>query len=312
VIRRLVAAAALVLILSFGIFALVYIAPGSVEQAILGTRPVTPAAREAVRHQFHLDEPFWTQYWIWLRDALQLHFGTSIRTSEPVITGIRARMGLTFFLGLYAFALTMIFGIGLGVLAAVRKRRGSDRAIVALSVVGVSTPPFVSAVILLYLFAVRVSWFPAFGAGSGFWGRLVHLTLPAAALALTAMALVVKLTRASMIAALEQDYVTFARARGVPYRRVLFAYAFRNALVPIVTAGGTVLGFMLTGAVLVEVAFALPGVGSLLVDSVTFSDVPMIQGVAMAVALLIILVNLLTDIAYVLVDPRIRFGSIRE
>ena len=115
-----------------------------------------------------------------------------------------------------------------------------------------------------------------------------------------------------MITALEQDYVTFARARGVPYRKVLRSYAFRNALVPIVTAGGTVLGLMLTGAVLVEVAFSLPGVGSLLVDSVTFSDIPMIQGVAMTVALLIILVNLLTDIAYVIVDPRIRFGATSE
>ena len=195
-------------------------------------------------------------------------------------------MGLTLFLGLYAFILTMVLGIGLGVLTPVRKRRGSDRAIEGLSVVGVSTPPFVSAVILLYVFAVRATGFRRSEPGPACLGCGSYTsTLRGRARTYWNGACRKADAQASMIVALEQDYVTFARARGVPYGRVSAAYAFRNALIPIVTAAGTVLGFMLTGAVLVEVAFALPGVGSLLVDSVTFSDVPMIQGVAMAAGL---------------------------
>ena len=169
---------------------------------------------------------------------------------------------------------------------------------------------FATGIFLLYVFAVVLGWFPAFGQGEGFTDRLWHFALPALALALTAMALVVKLTRAAMINALDQDYVAFARARGLPKRRVIFAYAFRNSLLPVVTSAGVILGFMLTGAVIVEVTFALPGIGSLLVDSVTFKDVPMVQGVAMVIAVVIILVNLLTDILYVLIDPRVRFERV--
>jgi peptide/nickel transport system permease protein len=180
--------------------------------------------------------------------------------------------------------------------------------VVGLSVVGVSAPAFATGIFLLYVFAVVLGWFPVFGQGSGFADRVWHLTLPAIALALTGMALVLRLTRAGMIGALEQDYVAFARARGLPAREVIVSYAFRNALVPVVTAGGLILGIMLTGAVLVEVTFALPGLGSLLVTSVSFGDVPMVQGLAMLTAIVIVLVNLLTDVLYLFVDPRIRYG----
>jgi peptide/nickel transport system permease protein len=155
-----------------------------------------------------------------------------------------------------------------------------------------------------------LGWFPAFGQGEGFADRIWHLTLPALALSLTAMALIVKLTRAAMVTELDQDYVAFARARGVSGARALMTYALRNALVPIVTGAGLVLGHMLAGSVLVETTFALPGVGSLLVDSVEFKDVPMLQGITMIVAFVIIFVNLLTDLLYLFIDPRIRFGRV--
>jgi peptide/nickel transport system permease protein len=307
--RRLAALAVLLVIISFCVFSLLYIAPGSVEQILLGTRPSSPELLQAIRAQYHLNDPFLTQYWIWAKDALQLDFGRSIRTSEPVLSGLGARLGVTIFLGIFAFVITMVLGVALGVWAALKKRTPTDRGIVGLSVVGVSAPAFVTGIFLLYVFAVLLGWFPVFGQGSGFGDRLYHLTLPALALSLTAMALVVKLTRAAMIEALDQDYVAFARARGVPRLRVLIVYALRNALVPVVTAGGLILGYLLTGAILVEVTFALPGMGALLVDSVTYKDVPMLQGLAMIVVVTIVCVNLLTDIIYLFIDPRIRFGS---
>ena len=306
--RRLVALLVLLLIISFGVFTLLYLAPGSVEEILRGPRPQTPETTQAIREQYHLNDSFLMQYWIWLKDAIHGDFGSSIRTSEPVADGIKSRAALSAYLGLYAFAIVMLFGVPLGAIAALRKRTVVDRGIVGLGVVGVSAPAFATGIFLLYLFAVRVSWFPAYGQGEGFWDRLWHLTLPAIALALTGMALVIKLTRAAMINALDQDYVVFARARGIPGRRVLVVYAFRNALVPVVTAAGLILGYLLTGAVLVEVTFALPGVGALLVESVTFKDVPMVQGVTLLVAAVIILINLLTDILYLFVDPRVRFG----
>jgi peptide/nickel transport system permease protein len=308
--RRLAATVLLLLLISFGVFALLYAAPGSVEQVLLGTRPSNPQTLEAIREEYNLDEPFLTQYADWLRGAVTLDFGRSIRTSEPVLQGIRDRMGLTLFLGIFGFLIALVSGVLLGVLAAVRKRGFLDRGVVAVSVIGVSAPAFATGIFLLYIFAVELGWFPAFGQGEGFTDRLWHLTLPAVALALTAMALILKLTRTAMINALDQDYVAFARARGIPRRHVLFTYAFRNALVPVVTAAGLILGYMLTGAVLVEVTFALPGVGSLLVDSVNFKDVPMVQGVTMAIAFVIIIVNLLTDILYLFIDPRIRFSRV--
>lgn len=306
--RRLAALALLLLIISFFVFTLLYLAPGSPEQMFLGDRPSSPETIEAIKEQYHLNDPFIVQYGRWASGAVRLDFGNSIRTNEPVLSGILDRAGLTFFLGGFAFLIAMGLGVPLGVIAAVKRQKVVDRAVVGLSVIGVSAPAFATGIFLLYVFAVVLGWFPVFGQGSGFVDRLWHLTLPAIALALTGMALVLKLTRAGMIGALEQDFVAFARARGLPARKVLFFYAFRNALVPVVTAGGLILGLMLTGAVLVEVTFALPGVGSLLVTSVSFGDIPMVQGLAMLVAIVIVLVNLLTDILYLFIDPRIRFG----
>jgi peptide/nickel transport system permease protein len=306
--KRLLGLAAVLLVISFGTFSLLALAPGDPAQLLLGTRQQSPAVIQSVRHEYHLDRPFLVQYGIWLEHALQFDFGRSIRTQDPVWTDISGRLGLSLFLGVYATAIALLLGIPLGVLAAVRQRRVVDRGAVALGVVGVSTPAFASGVALLYLFAVRFSWFPVFGAGSGLIGRLYHLALPAIALALTVMALVLKLTRAAVIGALEQDYVVFARARGVSEHAVLLTYGLRNAAIPIVTAAGAVLGALIAGAVLVEVAFTLPGVGSLLVESVDAKDVPMVQGLVVTIAVVIVLVNLLTDLAYLALDPRIRFG----
>jgi peptide/nickel transport system permease protein len=308
-LKRTLGLAAVLLAISFGTFGLLTVAPGNTAQLLLGTRQQSPAVIESVKHEYHLDKPFLTQYGIWLRHAVRLDFGRSIRTQQSVWSGLSGRLGLSVFLGLYATVIAVFLGVPLGILAAVKRRRFVDRTVVGMSVVGVSTPAFTSGVVFLYFFGVLLGWFPIFGAGGGFVDRLYHLTLPAVALALTVMALVVKLTRAAMIGALEQDYIVFARARGVSAGSVLVTYALRNALVPIVTAAGAVLGALIAGAVLVEVTFTLPGLGSLLVESVEAKDIPMVQGITVVIAVVIVIVNLLTDLLYLAVDPRIRFGA---
>ncbi|WP_457256003.1 ABC transporter permease [Pedococcus sp. P5_B7] len=213
---------------------------------------------------------------------------------------------MTLTLGGYAFALTMVMGIGLGVVAATRPGSVLDRLAVGLGVVGLSAPAFVVGVVLLYLFSIQLEWFPAFGRGSGVVDELWHLTLPAFALALTSLGYVLNHTRSAMLGVLDQDYIVFARARGLSAARVLIKYSLRNALIPIVTISGIVLSSLITGAVLVEATFSVQGLGELLVQSANAKDLPVLQSVALLVAVSVMACNLLADIVYLLVDPRIR------
>jgi peptide/nickel transport system permease protein len=297
----------LLAIISFGVFSLLHVAPGDTALALTRGRPVPPEVLAELRAQFHLDEPFLRQYWLWLSGALQGDFGQSTVSGLPVRDTIEDRLPVTLFLGIYAFLITMVVGVSLGIVSALRRRTAVDRTIVGLSIGGVSMPAFVTGILLLYLFAVELAIFPAFGAGEGFASRLSHLTLPAIALALTQTTYVLRLTRAAMIEALEHDSVAFARARGVPMRRVVVSYALRNALIPIATAAGLILGLLVVGAVIVEVVFSLPGLGALLIDAVSFNDIPMVQALALLAAASIVLANLVTDVVYMLIDPRIRY-----
>lgn len=309
--RRLLALCVLLVVISFAVFSLLYISPGNVVDILIGTSPRTPATVHALRKEYHLDQPFLTQYWIWARQAFQFHFGTSVQSRLPVTEELRSRLPTSLFLGIYAFILTMVLGVGGGITAALKRQTMVDRGVVGTAVVALSTPPFVSGVLLLYLFGIVVHWFPVYGEGSGFVDRLWHLTLPAIALALGATAFVVKHTRAALLRVLDEDYIVFARARGLSARRVLLVYALRNALIPIVTIGGLVLASLITGAVLVEAVFSLPGIGQLLVQSATTKDLPVIQGIAIVLAVVIMGANLLADVLYVVVDPRIRLGTRR-
>jgi peptide/nickel transport system permease protein len=307
IIRRLVAVCALSVVVSFLVFALLYIAPGNAVDILLGTTPRTPVLVQTLTKEYHLDQPFLTQYWLWLKGAIHFRFGNSIQTTLPVSDEIQRRWVTSAFLGVYAFLLTLALGIPLGIAAAYRKGTVLDRGIVAVALIGLSAPAFVAGVVLLYLFGVAVKWFPVFGAGAGFFDRLHHLTLPAVSLALISTASVLKHTRAATIGVLDQDYVTFARARGLQRRRILVRYVLRNALIPVVTVSGLIVGFLVVGTAFVESTFSLSGLGGLLVRSAQAKDIPMLQGLAILVAVIIILVNLLTDLLYLAVDPRIRF-----
>jgi peptide/nickel transport system permease protein len=306
--KRLAALALLLLVLSLAVFSLLRLAPGSEERLLLGTHPTTPETVAAVRAEYHLDDSFLAQYGHWLSGALKFDFGRSVAASEPVTTLISQRIGITLELAFLGLAGALIGGVALGIVAAMRADTGWDRGIVGLSVAGVSTPVFVSGLALLYLFAIALGWLPAFGTGSGFGDRLLHLVLPAAAMALSVMALIVRITRAAMLTELRSDHFAFAQARGVPPTRALALYAVRGALIPIVTASGLILSFMLTGAVLVETTFSFPGLGSLLVTSVQTKDIPVVQAITLLLAAVIVLVNLAADLLYMVIDPRVRVG----
>jgi peptide/nickel transport system permease protein len=300
----LVASGVVVLVLSFGIFGLLYLAPGSIVLNLLGTRPVSPQTVAAIRAQYHLNESFFLQYLHWLNSALHGDFGVSIQSGGRVLPSILARLPLTLEIVLYGSLIAIAVGIPLGIWAALRRGRVVDQVITAGSVAAVGAPSFAVGLLFLLVFAVDLNWFPVYGSGQGFASTLWHITLPALALGLSSMGLIVRFTRAAMARELSQDYVVFAQARGLTRRQVT-AYAFRNSLIPILTASGLILTSTLSATVLVEATFALPGLGTLLVDSVTFKDIPVVQAVALLLTVLITAINLLVDVAYALVDPRI-------
>jgi peptide/nickel transport system permease protein len=310
ILGRLAVAVPLLLIITLGVFALVHLAPGDPVRALLGTRPSDPATLEVLREKYHLNDPFIVQYWKWLWQVLQGDLGRSINGNRLVIRAIQERTGLTVFLTLASTVIVIVVGGGLGTIAAFRRESRLDRFLVMFGVFGISSPAFVTGIFLLYFFGVVLGWFPTFGAGRGFLDRAWHLVLPSVALALSVMAIVIKITRAAMIEELDRDYVTFARARGLNPSRVTIAYVLRNALIPVVTAAGLIIVGLLANAIYVEVTFALPGLGSLTVEAVQKRDIPLIQGTTLVFSCFVVLVNLAIDVIYMLIDPRIRFDKV--
>ncbi len=310
--RRLLGSVAVLLLVTFLTFSLVHLAPGSPESALVGDGRQTPEVQAAIREQYGLNRPFLAQYADWLKDAARLDFNVSPRTREPVTEAIQQRWGDSAFLAAYAFLLTFAIAVPLGVLSALRQRTATDRAVSIGGLVGLCAPPFAVGILLLYVFAVTLHLFPTAGAGSGFVDRLHHLTLPAVALAIASTAWIARVTRAAMIVELDQDYVVFARARGLSRRRVVIAHALRNALMPVVTMGGFLFASLITGALLVEIVFSLPGLGLLFLQSIDSKDIPMIQGMTLLFATLIIVINLIVDLLYLLINPRVRIQGSRS
>jgi len=306
-LRRLVELVVLVLLVSFLVFTLEYLAPGSIIDALLGTAEKSPQLVATMRHEYHLDQPFIVQYALWLKGAVQLDFGRSVMLNVPVIQAIASRMQVTLVLGFFGFLIAVVAGLALGIVAALKKGTGVDRGTVGLTVLGVSAPTFATGLILLWAFAILLGWFPVIGEGDpNLSDRLWHLTLPAVALGISGTALMTKMTRAALIQALGQDAIGFARSRGVGSFRILFVYGLRNSMVPILTAAGIVIASTLTGSVLIEETFSLHGIGTLLISSIQNKDIPVVQGATVLIAVFVIVVNTLVDVAYLLVDPRTR------
>ncbi|WP_313354268.1 ABC transporter permease [Microbacterium sp.] len=306
--QRVLFGVALLIAASFLVFLLTKLAPGGAEYAILGGKPTSAEALEAVRERYHLNDPWLVQYWRWLSGVLTGDFGRSFITGERVVDTISMRIAPTLQLTGSAALVSVILGVPLGVLAGLTRNTVWDRVITAGTIALVAVPSFVLAIFLVYVFSVQLGWFPSFGIGETGADRAYHLFLPVTALGVSGMGIIVRLTRAAVIEELQNDSVMFARSRGLSGRRILLNYAVRNALVPVVTAVGLILVGLVAGAVFIETVFSVPGMGTALVNAVKMRDMPLIQGVVLLISAWVVITHILVDIAYVFIDPRIGFG----
>lgn len=302
---RLLGTVALLLALSFIVFALLHLTPGDPALNLLGPRASSPEALAEVRDQYNLDEPFITQYLLWLSDVVRGDLGQSIRSDQPVTSLLASRVLLTMQLAVFAFVLTLLVAVPLGILSAWRAGGALDRGTSTTAIIGVGAPSYAVGLLLLYVFGVRLGVFPVYGSGDGGLDTWWHLFLPAVTLAFGVGALVFKLTRTAVRAELDQDYVTFARSRGLSSQQIR-TLVLRNAMLPIVTSLGLVFAFLFGGTILVEVTFALQGIGSMLAGSVTFKDVPVVQAITLLTAAVIALTALAVDLIAFAADPRVR------
>jgi peptide/nickel transport system permease protein len=296
-------------IVALFVFSLLYIAPGDPAAVIAGDQ-ASPADVERIRQGLGLDRPFLIQFGSWVWHILHGDLGTSIFTNLPVSAMIAQRIEPTFSLMAITLVLTILVAVPLGVVAAWKAGSWVDRTIMAFAVFAFSLPVFVVGYVLAYVFALQFEWLPVQGytpLKAGVWPWLQNLILPALALGSVYIALIARITRASMLEVLQQDYVRTARAKGLGQRNILFVHALKNAAVPIVTVIGIGIALLIGGAVVTESVFAIPGLGRLTIDAILRRDYPVIQGIVLLFSFLYVLVNLMVDLTYTLVDPRIRY-----
>ena len=309
VIKRVLATIPVMVIVAFFVFSLLYFAPGDPAVVIAGDQ-ASPADVERIRQSLGLDRPFLIRFGAWVWQILHGNLGTSVFSNLPVAGVIAERFEPT----LSLMAATLLFAVAIavptGVVAAWRANTVVDRAIMALAVLGFSIPVFVIAYLLMYGFALELQWLPVQGytpLSEGVAPWLRNLILPALALGCVYIALIARTTRAAMLDVLQQDYIRTARAKGVGQTGILFLHALKNAAVPIVTVIGIGFALLIGGAVVTESVFAIPGLGRLTVDAILRRDYPVIQGVVLLFSFVYVIVNLLVDLLYVVLDPRIRY-----
>lgn len=308
-LRRLLAAVPTLFAVLTLVFVIVRIVPGDPAYAILGDR-ATPAAVAALHARLGLDQPLVVQYAAFLRRALTGDFGVSMATGEPILHEIAVAVPPTLELTFAAMLVGVVVGVPVGVWAALHRNRGLDIGARLLSLVGLSFPVFVSGIFLLLAFAVRWPLFPVLGDlhPGDVTGNLRKLVLPAITLGVVMAAYVIRVTRSAMLQVLGEDYMRTARAKGVPWRAVVWRHGLRNAALPVVTVVGLYVGILLGNSALTEIVFSRPGLGSVIVAALNARDYTMLQALLVIYCLLIVLVNLLTDIIYGLVDPRVQQG----
>jgi peptide/nickel transport system permease protein len=302
ILERLVWAVPVLLGVSLIVFSILALAPGDTAQALAGTE-ATQADVESLRRQLGLDQPLPIQYLHFLGRLVRLDLGRSAVTRRPVTQEIADNLWPTFELAMAAMVLAVVFGMALGVLSAVYRDTLLDNLFMLLALFGVSMPIFWLGLMLMLLFAVELRWLPTTGAGGP-----QFLVLPAVTLCGGSLAIIARMTRSSMLEVFGDDYVRTARAKGLQERTVVLGHVLRNALIPTVTAISLQFGYLLAGTVLTETVFARPGLGRMLVDAINFRDVGLAQGGIMLLATSFVLINLAVDIAYVYLDPRIRYG----
>ena len=305
--RRLVQLIPVVFGITLILFFMLRLIPGDPASVMLGER-ATDAAVARINHELGLDQPIYVQYGYFLRDLATLNLGTSIKYQVPVATLLGQRLLVSLSVVGVTLMLTIVIAFPLGVLAALKKDSLIDNAVRSLFVVLMLMPSFWVGILLIIFFSVQLGLFPVSGYGSGGFDSLHHLFLPALTIALAIAPVLVRALRSSILDALSADYVRTARAKGLRESVVITAHVLRNALIPAVTLLGLSIGSLMGGTVILEKVFALPGAGALLIDSIGARDYPVVQAATMVFATMVILVNLLTDIVYSFLDPRVRYG----
>jgi len=320
-VRRILQGSVIVFAMSIIVFMGVYAIGNPVE--ILINPDATPDIKQQAIEKLGLDKPVWEQYGYFLWNALRGDLGNSFIYDEPALQLILQAMPATLELAVASLVLALVFGIPLGMIAGYWPDSVGSKAIMTGSILGFSLPSFWVGLMLIMLFAVHWGWLPSGGRGDTVtvlgmelsfltWDGLTHLFLPALNLALFKISLVIRLTRAGMREALQQDYIKFAHAKGLPVRRVVFVHAFRNILIPIVTVLGLELGTVIAFAVVTETVFSWPGMGKLIIDSINLLDRPIIVAYLMLTVLMFVVINLLVDLTYSLIDPRVRLTEMDE
>jgi peptide/nickel transport system permease protein len=309
VIRRVLATIPVMAIVALFVFSLLYIAPGDPAAIIAGDQ-ATPDDVERIRASLGLDRPYLVRFGVWVFDIIRGDLGVSIFTNLPVSLMIQQRIEPTLSLMLVTLILSISIAVPMGVVAAWKVGTWIDRSVMGFAVLGFSVPVFVVGYLLAYIFALQLDWLPVQGYTSisqGFGPWIENLILPAIALGSVYIALIARITRASMLEVLQQDYIRTARAKGAGQQSILFLHALKNAAVPIVTVIGIGIALLIGGAVVTESVFAIPGLGRLTVDAILRRDYPVIQGVILLFSFVYVLVNLGIDLLYTLFDPRIRY-----
>lgn len=310
IVQRILAAIPVMGFVALFVFLLLRLTPGD-PAAILAGDTATPEQLERIRESLGLNEPLITQFFSWIGQLLQGDFGTSILSGKPVIELIADRMEPTISLALTTIILSVVIAVPLGVIAAWKQGTLIDRFVMLISVLGFSVPVFVIGYLMISLFSMELKWFPVQGfkpIGDGVGPFFHRIALPTFTLTLLYIALIARITRTSMLEILGDDYIRTARAKGLPESRVLMRHALRNCSVPIITVIGIGFALIISGVVVTESVFNLPGLGRLTVDAVLSRDYPVIQAVILLASLIYVVINLLIDIAYVLLDPRIRYA----
>jgi peptide/nickel transport system permease protein len=308
VLKRLLSLIPVLMFTSFVVFGLVRLTPGDPALIMVGGRRTSPETLAAIREKYGFDQNVFAQYTRWAGNALRGDLGESYRLKQQVSGLIATRLTITLKLILFSAVLSLLIAIPLGILAAVYKNTWVDYVASLIALLGLSSPVYFSGIILILIFAYTLGWFPALGVGKGFWGQIYHLVLPASALALNMAALTSRMTRSSMLDVLNNDYIRTAKAKGVGFAKVVLRHGFRNALIPVITVAALQLGFLFVGSVLVEFTFGLGGLGSLITDAIQNRDYPVVQGTTLFLVVVFVLLNLLTDMLYAVIDPRIRYS----
>ncbi len=310
-LRRLASAVPILLIVSLMTFSLMHFIPGDPAVAIAGLS-ATPAQIAQLRHDLGLDQPFLTQLFTWYGGLFRGNLGRSILMGQPVTDVMLFRLPVSMALAAYALLITLLLGLLSGIFAALRQNSWVDQVAMVFAMIGISMPNFWLGLLMILLFAVQLGWLPTGGYiafSESPWGWLRTSTMPALSLALLQVGLLARITRSTMLEVLRQDFIRTARAKGLPRRLVVVKHALANALIPITTVIGIIVSLLVSGSVVTESLFSIPGIGQLLTQAVLNRDYPLVQGGLLVVTALLVLVNVLVDVSYAVLDPRVRHGA---